>query len=274
MNKYLYIIILSFATLFASCEKMVDLELNSIEPRLVIDASIKDGAECIVLLSLTQDYFDTNSSQSVSNAEVYLSIEGSAASEEKLVQTSGGRYQSVVTKGKIGATYMLRVVVDEKEYRSIATIPEIVHIDRLYVYSLELAGKYWFNPCVAFYDPKGIANYYYFTLKINKNYMRDIYVDDDTSFDGLYKDRILVFNKEDNDDEELKMGDELMVEMHSIDKGAFDFYQSLYSIASGGGTNPISNISGGVLGCFNAYSVSSYTIPHITDDDIFSRKLD
>lgn len=274
MNKLLYAIVLIFAVLFSSCEKMVDLDLNSIDPRLVIDASIRDGEECVVSLSLTQDYFDASPKEYVSEAEVYLSIEGSVFPEEQLVETYRGVFKSVTIKGVVGETYRLRVVVDGEEYRSLATIPEVVHIDKLYVYSLELGGKYWFNPCVAFYDPKGIANYYYYTLKINENQMSGLYLDDDTSFDGLYNNRILVFNKEDNDDNELKMGDSFTVEILSIDEGAFNYYQSLYSIASGGGTNPISNISGGVLGCFNAYSLSSATLSHIDDSDIVSKKLD
>lgn len=274
MNKYIvYIVMLGLAISFNSCEKMVDLELNSIEPQLVIDAAIEDGKVCVVKLSLTQDYFERGSAQYVSGAKVYLSFQnGMATGEEQLFETAKGIYTSVM-QGTIGYTYTLKVVVNDKEYKSTATIPHSVPIDKLYIYSLELDGKYWFNPCVAFYDPVDVANYYYYILTINDKKMSNIYVDDDIYSNGIYHNRLLIFDKAENDDEDLKYGDDVEVELQSIDEGAFVFFQSLNSIASGGGTNPIGNISGGVLGCFKAYSSSSSKIYHISENDVYSREL-
>jgi len=76
----------------------------------------------------------------------------------------------------------------------------------------------------------------------------------------------IICNKGDNNDEKLKAGDHLKVEMQSLDKGMYTFYKSLRSIASGS-TNPLTNITGRALGCFKAYN-PSYTEMVISTDDI------
>jgi len=64
--KYLIISVISLLFL-TSCEEVIDLELDSVEPRLVIDAALErrinsDGVVIEfnqVLLSLTTDVFDS-----------------------------------------------------------------------------------------------------------------------------------------------------------------------------------------------------------------------
>ena len=279
MKNHIYITLALLSLLFSGCEKMVDLDLKSIEPQLVIDAYITDQTHnerppCSVTLSLTQDYYAKESAKTmVSGAQVYLSVDnGMSVSEEQLTETKTGVYTSD-NMGVAGYTYTLRVIVDGKEYQSTATLPETTHVEELYIYSFELDGKYWFTPCVTFNDPAGIVNYYYYSLWINGRKMMSIDFDDDLFFDGLYKERLLFFDKEENLDEDLVYGDRVEVEVQSIAQGAFKFYQSLYSIASGGGTNPIGNISGGVLGCFKAYGSSRNDIPYITEDNVVTREL-
>ncbi|GAL81396.1 hypothetical protein JCM19274_2472 [Algibacter lectus] len=56
MNKIIYILLISLS--FTACEDVIDLELNSAEPRLVIDASLKwikgtDGKNQFIRLTLS-----------------------------------------------------------------------------------------------------------------------------------------------------------------------------------------------------------------------------
>lgn len=283
MKKYISILLVIFALLSSGCEKIVDLDLNTMEPRLVIDAYITDDPNfsndkrveypCCVTLSMTQDYYDDENKKTyVSGAQVYLSVDDGITAEEQLVEVKKGVYISH-RPGEAGKTYTIRVIVGGAEYKSTATMPETVLIENLFIYSFELDGKYWFTPCVGFQDPIGETNYYLYTLWINGKKMSSIDFDDDYYFDGLYKERLLFFDKEENNDEDLIYGDKVEVEMQSINVGAFTFYQSLYSVASGGGTNPISNFSGGVLGCFKAFGASYDVIDPITEDDVFTREL-
>src|SRR5690606_1469468 len=61
MKKFLIIAFLTF--MISSCEDVINVDLNTAEPRLVIDASIKwvkgtTGANQSIKLTLTAPYFD------------------------------------------------------------------------------------------------------------------------------------------------------------------------------------------------------------------------
>ena len=61
-NYFLYILLIVFTT---SCEDVIDVNLNTAEPKLVIDASINwfkgtIGNEQQIKLSLTAPYFNTS----------------------------------------------------------------------------------------------------------------------------------------------------------------------------------------------------------------------
>ena len=72
----LYISFLLLITLFSSCEKVVDIDLNNAEPKLVIDAIIKwqkgtSGENQTIKLSLTNDFY-TNDILPASGAVVQV----------------------------------------------------------------------------------------------------------------------------------------------------------------------------------------------------------
>ena len=59
------LLIVTFAALFISCEKVIEIDVPSIEPKLIIDASFEVyfdekpvTAKNSVKLSLSADYFD------------------------------------------------------------------------------------------------------------------------------------------------------------------------------------------------------------------------
>ncbi len=76
-NKFtgLLIILLLF---FVSCERAVDFDINEVEPKLVVEATIENGQPPVVYLSKSLGYFsvidqNTLSKSFVRNAEVYVS---------------------------------------------------------------------------------------------------------------------------------------------------------------------------------------------------------
>lgn len=277
----LYIPLFAIIILFGSCEKSVDLDLRSIEPRLVIDASIQNDLPCEVILTKTRDYYDNSICPTVSGA--VIQITDSDGNSDVLEEVSPGRYtllyspeesaEKPKTIGRTNIEYTLSVKVEGVEYVAKATIPPVVSINKLFIYDIAVGDEHYYSPCVVFDDPAYEANYYYYILYVNDMRMRSIYIDDDKFFNGLTsKNRILFFDKEDNMDEELKIGDHVRVEMQSLDKSAYKFYQTLFSVAAGGGTNPTGNFSGDVLGCFKAYGISEATIYGISWSDVFDER--
>ena len=76
--KKIYLLPILAIFFFTSCEKVIDIEVPSIEPKLIIDASFdvffdEDPivANTVVKLSLSADYFD-DEIPAVTNATVFL----------------------------------------------------------------------------------------------------------------------------------------------------------------------------------------------------------
>lgn len=255
--RYIYKLLLVsiFSMLLCSCEKIVDINLRSVEPRLVIDASITQFSPCIVYLTKTQPFKDNGPSPKVSGAIVELRDENGYREILQESTVNPGVYISL-TQGVVDRKYFLNVTVDGESYEASATIPEIVPIEEAYIYEIKAGTGSWYSPSFIFQDPPGVANYYYTILYINDYPMKTIYIDDDEFRDGLRVHKILFFNKNDNHGDDLETGDRIKIEFQSIDVGMYNFYKSLQSVAADGGTNPFTNFSGDVLGCFKAYNTS------------------
>ena len=180
MKQYLYIPLLFIVVLFASCEESVDLDLNSIEPRLVIDASSRDGYPCEVILTKTRDYYDNSICPTVSGA--VIQIRDTLGNSNILTEVSPGRYtipyspeEGGILPGTLGLTnmkYILNVKVEGEEYVATATIPPTVPVNKLFIYDMSVADEHYYSPCVVFDDPLYERNYYYFILYVNDMRMR------------------------------------------------------------------------------------------------------
>ncbi len=264
INRCFYIILL--LSLLTSCEEIVKVDLAQAPPRDVIDASIKDGSPCFVLLTQSKGFYDKEPYTRLSGAMVELTDDKNNKDILIESQQEAGFYVSSIV-GKVGRTYKLKVTVGDNIYTSEAKIPDIVPIDSVYIYKVTVADENIYSPCVVFHDPVDVENYYYTTLYVNEKLMKSLYLDSDEYRNGLKVENILLFDKEDNNDKALKAGDKLKIEMQTLDKGMYTFYRSLSSVAAGGGTNPLTNIAGGALGCFKAYN-SVFVNYTVTEEDM------
>ena len=71
MKNYIKSLILMTFVVFASCEDVIDVDLDNVEPRLVIEASLDwekgtAGNEQTINLSMSTPYFNTGEDTSVS----------------------------------------------------------------------------------------------------------------------------------------------------------------------------------------------------------------
>lgn len=251
---YKFILILSVAALHISCEHEVILDLKSAEPRLVIDAAISENLPCEVKLTLTQSFYDNEPYKRISGATVILTDNEGNYEVLKEEYWNPGLYKSQIL-GTVGIKYYLKVIVDGETYEANAVIPEVVHLEEIYLYEIKAGDKSWYSPSVIFNDPADVVNYYYTIVTVNERVLQTLYLHDDEHRNGKPVHRILFFDKEENGDEELQTGDYVEVEMQTIDYGMYEFYRSWSSFA-GGDSNPTTNFTGDVLGCFKAYNSS------------------
>ena len=128
MKNILYII--AILLFFASCEEVIDINLDSSEPQIVIEGTItNDAGPYTIKITRTTDYFNPTESSKVSNAIVNISDD--QGNEETLVETSPGIYQTSTIEGVIGRTYSLNVNIDGIEYEASSYMPDITSIDFL-----------------------------------------------------------------------------------------------------------------------------------------------
>lgn len=261
MMKYLiYFSITILIICLFSCEKEIDLKLNTAPSKYVIEAFIEPSKPAVVTISESNGYYDTTPLKIIDNAKITLSDNlGNVETLEYIKQSADiGLYSSQIIKGQAGTTYDLSITIDDNVFTASSTMPEIVEIGNMYMYYVSGIERAY--PVVAFQDPKGIVNYYRHTLYVNgvRTSIGNS-TTDDKNRDGFILERLLLATKDDLEEEKINKGDTIYSELICIDKGVYDFFYSLGN-QSMNQTNPTTNIKGGALGYFSAQARSSEKI--------------
>jgi len=256
---FLFVIIL-----FSSCEKVINIDLNSKDSQIVIEASISNQSEpCVVMLTQTINYNESNNFPAISDATVVLS--DNVGNIDTLIETSAGIYETSAVQGTVGRTYTLKVNVSGKEYTAISAMNTSVEIDSLYISTINLPNSYQKTLNLVYEDIEGIANYYRFIEIINSEPQSTIFIEDDLKQDGQTIDMTLLAKGQTQ--VKLKSGDMVTVQLQTIDNKVYDYFRTLLQLSRGGminqstsPANPLSNFNNGALGYFNAYAVTLKTI--------------
>lgn len=251
MKRILYRSILALASvaIFSSCEKEVNLDLKSAEPHIVIEARVPADSLASVRITKTKDYDTDNNYPNIAGAIV--KITDNTGNSEILQQNASGIYTSSILKGVVGRTYNMYIEVEDNIYTATSTMPKAVKMDSIIMYDFPAAKERF--PMLIFNDPKGEENYYRHTLYINDVRIREIYVTSDEDRDGTEINRILPYQSENYNDHKIEKGDRVIIDTHFIDKPVYTFFEDWARISENV-ANPTSNIIGGALGYFSAYS--------------------
>lgn len=257
IDTQLIIAVLLISALFVSCEKEIDVDLNSVPPQLVIEGIVAKDSLAKVKLTKTKDFGENNNYQPVAGANIQIS--DNAGNTDILTLNSAGWYSTKTLRGVEGRTYKLTVVYDNKTYTSTSKMPPVVKIDSVSMFDFPVID--YRLPRVHFKDPKGTVNdYYRAKLFINGKYIPtgNEAISTDRS-DGIEVVNLFFPDKKKLENEEISKGDKIRVELQSLDKGAYTFFYTLGNMEQSE-NNPTSNITGGALGYFSAYSLDSKEI--------------
>jgi Domain of unknown function (DUF4249) len=286
----IYFSVLSVLLFFSSCEKEIDLDLNDVDPKLVVEATIENGQPPFVVLTRSLDYFSTVSPEVleesfVHNAQVEIS-NGVQKSILKEYSVDSGQvrfyYYTVdsaqfplIVLGELGKSYTLRITLNGINYNASTTIPQITRrIDSLY--SRPAPN----NPdttlaqlMITAGDIPGLGDYIrYFTKRNQERFLPGFNsVFDDQLIDGqtytISVDGGVDKNAEREENEIFfKKGDTVVLKLANIDRNTFDFWRTFeFSYQSIGNpfsspTKVIGNISDGALGYFGGYAVQYKTV--------------
>ncbi|MFV0469222.1 MAG: DUF4249 domain-containing protein [Dysgonomonas sp.] len=260
-KKHIFVTTIIVSSLIlASCEKEVDVDLRSVESRLVIEGKVVKDSLATVRLTTTKDFYDDNNFLPVTDAVVVITDD--AGHGDTLAYDAISKlYRSSTIYGIEKRTYNLSVKYKEIEYTSTSTMPPLVPLDSVTLAFLYPGMDYPF-PYVHLKDPLGEENQYYrFPVYVNGKRI----VKDDAAYSAEYNDGqkivlpITVFPENNSDEDPIKQGDTILIESQCIDKGAFLYFSTLADIDNSL-NNPTTNIKGGALGYFSAYSVDRKSI--------------
>lgn len=241
-----------------SCEKEIDVDLRTVPPRIVIEGMVPQNTLAMVRVSQTLDFSDNSGYPFLKGAIVKISDD--AGNSEILEQDNTGWYVAQELKGEEGRTYSLSVNYEGKEYTATSRMPKQVKIDSLTITKI-LAMDYGL-PVVHFTDPVGKENEYYRCLVyINGKQRADVgeIVINTENSDGSDMHMPLTVFSSNDDVDPIQQNDELLIEFQSVDKPSYTFFENL-SQAENSLNNPTTNIRGGALGIFSAYSYDRMSI--------------
>ncbi|HLO80722.1 MAG TPA: DUF4249 domain-containing protein [Chitinophagaceae bacterium] len=279
-----YLSLTLFISFFASCEKDIDIDLKESEPRLVVDGSIENGANPVVVLNKSLDYFGTITtdlllSSFVRNATVTIK-EGNNVfrlREDSIPLTTGAFYYFYRTDsltGKLNTSYTLNITAEGRSYSATTTIPQITRkIDSLWAEKAPIKDTVLFRMMIRATDKPGFGDYIRYFTKTNADPFFPGFnsVFDDQVIDGktytIQVDRGINKNVDNNDtDIYYNPGDTATLKLCNIDRITYDFWRTFeFSFQSIGNpfsspTKILSNISNGGLGYFGGYAAQYRTV--------------
>lgn len=223
-----YILLLFSLCLLTNCEDVIDVDLNTAEPRLVIDASINwfkntAGNEQSIKLSLTAPFF-ANGVPPANGA--FVEITDSNANVFSFVEEgTTGVYRNDTFIPVIDETYTLTIVYEGETYIGTESLKSVVPID-----FVEQNNEGGFTgediELKAFYtDPANIQNYYFFEFLTDIPVIPTLEVYEDRFTDG---NQIFGFFTE----EDLEPGDIVTIRNYGISER---FYEFMFILLQQGG---------------------------------------
>jgi hypothetical protein len=285
---FVFLTILS--SVFFSCEKTIDPNLQSAAPVLVIEAWINDKPEKqIIQLTKTQPYFDTSTPVGVSGATVVITDDLNNVFAFTDDGTNSGTYQWTPPTGQgfgaVGRKYSLTVQTNGETFVASSTMKRTTAIDSI-TFTIKPDFQFPDDSYIAEFwatDPKGVGDTYWIKAYKNKTLLNkpsEIIVAYDAGFsaggdfDGAtfippIRDAVNPVDKDPaNDKKNLPpyvSGDSLYVEINSISLEAFDHLQQVIvqTQRSGGFgalfARPIENVSTNIFnGNSNGSNVAGF----------------
>ncbi|MBB1139192.1 DUF4249 domain-containing protein [Myroides sp. WP-1] len=241
-----YILIL-FTLSFTSCTKVIDIDLPTAEPRLVVEGNLDfnkmgDTDTVFVKLSLTTDYFNTEIPP-VNNAIVRISDkQGNQFLLRELAQT-GSYYTTEIAKPVDGDTFKLQVEYDNDLYEATETYsssPEILEITQKRERYFE---KDYYVLRVYYQDtPRATQNlnYYYFFYQYASTAPQPRVLSNEYSKGNKMESLFII-------DEDARPGEKVEIEFAQISRNYHDFAMSFFD-AIGNGGGPFQVPSGRIIG--------------------------
>lgn len=267
--KNIYILLLIIiASCFTCCEDVVNVNLNTAPPKLVIDASINwqkgtlGNAQTIKLTTTTNFYSDVI--PTVSGA--IITVKNSSNTVFTFAEiANSGEYSCVNFIPELNETYVLNLIYNGQTYtatetlKSVAAITNIVQKDNGGITGDNIEIKAFYN------DPANEDNYYLYKYAYSNQIKFDYNVDEDTFFQGNE-----FFSTSRNED--LTAGNKIIISHFGISKAYYNYMSVLLSIAGNAGGGPFQSPPATVRGnIINTTDAKNYALGYFRLSEVDSK---
>lgn len=252
-----------------SCQDVIDVDLDTAEPRLVIDASLDwtkgtNGNSQFIKLTLTAPYFDD--SVPPATGAIITVTDSNNNTFSFVEQDNSGIYVNNSFIPEISGDYNLTIVYDNETYIASETLTSVASID-----FVEQKNDGGFSgeeiELKAFYtDPAGIENFYLFEFMVVKDNSLSLIVYDDIFTDG---NQIFAFYSS----EDLEAGDELIIKNFGISERTFQFTNLLLEQTNENDGSPFEAQPATVRGnCVNQTNPENFPLGYfrVTESDVIT----
>ena len=263
ISKYISLIV--FTLFLLSCEEVVNVDLDTASPRLVVDAAINwqkgtTEAEQKIILSTTTSFY-SNVIPIVSGATV------SVKSSDDLIYifnevSNTGEYKCIDFKPIIGETYTLTVIYNGETYTATETMQSVTAIDEIKPKNDGGFSGKDYGIEVYFKDP--IAENFYMV-----KFMPEIYKSPRFRVIG---DKFTNGNQKSwrFSDEDLKQGTRIDITHYGISEAYYNYMNKIISIASSsaGGSpfqTPPATVRGNIV---NSTDAANYALGYFSLSEV------
>ncbi len=254
---------------FNSCEEVVNINLKTAAPKLVIDATINWrkgtlGNEQKIKLTTTTDFYSTEV-PTVSGAVIF--VKNSTNTIFNFIEIGKtGEYFCSNFIPKIEETYTLTVIQNGQTYtaaeklKSVAPIIDIIQNNQGGFTGKNIELK------TTFKDPANEDNFYLYRYIYSNQLKFDYYVDQDTFFQGND-----FFSLSQNSD--IITGENIEVSHFGISKSYYNYMNVLLSIAGNRGGSPFQSPPATVRGnIINTTDAANYALGYFRLSELDTRK--
>lgn len=254
--KFITLIIgLGIVLAFNACQKVIDVDLNDADKKMIIEANFNATDSVVtVKVSYTSSFFDTYVPSTVDDAVV--SITDGNGNTLAIPSIGTGQYTLENYIPTEGMTYTINVSHDGVTYSAQSELKPALtmEVPRTEFFELGFFGEDGgYLVFFKFQDPQGIGNYYNVITTANDtiyNKANELVLGDDELTDGNLVERPVFFGY-------YEVGDTVSFELQAINKKVYDYYVELQTIAGGQSSaapaNPTYFWSNKALGYFSAY---------------------
>ena len=221
------IIVLIISAFLTSCTDVIDVEVPTTVPRLVIEASLDWekgtlGNEQVIKLSTSTPYFDSESTSIVTGASVRVTNDNNGA-EFIFIDQNNGEYLTSNFIPELNKSYTLEIVYNGDTFVAHETLTPVVDITAIYQ-SLEEGDDEALEVNVDFNDPVNEENYYFFKIQEQADVLPTFF---DISDEFTNGNLISVYNEREEDEDinqvEYTSGDVVNIKFYGISKRYYNY---------------------------------------------------